>query len=216
MKTIDIFGAVGDAFEGFTVQQMAAELDGHEGPLTVRINSPGGFASDGISIYNMLKPHAPRIEVLGLAASAASIIAMAGGEIHVAEAARLMIHNAWSIAVGNSRLFTKAASILSQLDDELVGVYASRSGQSRQQIAEWMDSDTYFTGPEAVAAGLATSYGGDAEDDPEETAEVLAVLGSREYAGADRAAVARRQQQVARNTVRLLRANGLCLTNGCK
>jgi ATP-dependent Clp protease, protease subunit len=222
MKTIDLFGVVGEAFDGFTDAQMAAELDGHSGPLTVRINSPGGYASDGIAIYAMLKPYKPRVEVLGLAASAASIIAMAGAEIHVSEAARIMIHNAWSIDAGNSEQKEKEAAKLRKLDAELVSLYARRSGQSEEQIAEWMRNDTYFTGKEAVAAGLATSYGGQTEEEPKETEAVFATLrAASEYATSlnEVRAEKNRQrvascQQVARNVARLTRLKDrLGLTN---
>jgi ATP-dependent protease ClpP protease subunit len=178
MATIDLFGPVGDPFEGFTdtaVAQMAADAGDD---LTVRLNSPGGFAFDGIAIYNVLKPLNPRIEIVGLAASAASVIAMAGREIVMRKGASLMIHNAWGITMGDDADHYKAGDTLKHLSKQIAEIYAERSGKSVEEMQSLMAAETWLDADGAVALGLATASDSKAANkQPKNAANVLAVMG---------------------------------------
>jgi ATP-dependent Clp protease protease subunit len=133
--------------------------------IVLKINSPGGNVFDGIAIHNDLADHAAEVhvEVTGLAASAASIVAMAGDKITVAKNAFLMIHNAWTVAVGDRRAFADVAATLGQIDDVLAKTYVERSGQKLSDIVTMMNDETWLNGDEAVAAGLADSTGEEVE-----------------------------------------------------
>ena len=155
---IEIFGEI-DEFWGVGPKQVSVALAeaGDAQEIRVKLNSPGGWAFDGVAIYNLLKLHPAKMEitVYGLAASAASIIAMAGDRIIMAEGAMMMIHKSWGIAMGNSDDFVEIAGILEKIDGEMAGIYARRTGQELAQIKQWMESETYFTGAEAVEHGFA-------------------------------------------------------------
>ena len=125
--------------------------------VNVRINSAGGNVFDGIAIYNALGKHPARIEVdiEGAALSIASLIAMAGDEIRMAENAMLMIHDPSGFAFGGSDDMEKMAEVLDQTKTTLIATYAARTGQDAKQIADWMTDETWFTAQEAVDAGFA-------------------------------------------------------------
>lgn len=131
--------------------------------LIVRLNSGGGDVFEGITIYNALARRGPRLEVQvdALAASIASVIAMAGEEITIAGNAMLMIHRAWTIAQGDSAELAKISTTLAQLDDVILDTYEARVGEksTRQQIADWVAAETWMTPAEAVARGFATRVG---------------------------------------------------------
>lgn len=126
--------------------------------IRVFINSPGGFAFDGMAIYSALHRHAAKVavEIEGVAASAASIIAMAGDTISIAESGFVMIHDAWGFSIGNAADFRKAADDLDRLCGSMAEVYAARSKQTVEAARAAMQAETWFTGKEAVAWGLAT------------------------------------------------------------
>ena len=127
--------------------------------INVRINSPGGDVFDGMAIYNTLKRHPARIvvDVDGLAASIASVIAMAGDEIRMAKSSVMMIHRAWGIVLGTAHDMVTMAEVLAKLDGQIADVYAQRSRNSAQRMREMMVANTWLTADEAAAAGLADS-----------------------------------------------------------
>ena len=176
MKTINLFGPVGDEFDGFTDADVAEQVDGHTGPLLVRINSPGGYAYHGTAIYNLLAPLKPTVEVVGLAASAASVIAMAGDTIHMATGAEMMIHEAWGVLVGNPAKIEADLAHLRILSDSLADIYATRPGVDRNEIREAMRSDLWLPAGEAVKRGLADTAGGGGQAVPDDFGAVLAVM----------------------------------------
>lgn len=146
---------------GVTAKQFAADLtalDLREGDtLTLRVNSPGGSVFDAWAIYNLLAQH-PATKVArvdGLAASAASYIIQAADSVEVAEASMVMIHNAWDMTVGNADDHLKAAADLEKFDGVIAGIYAKRSKRPIAEFAAAMAAETWYTGAEAVAAGLA-------------------------------------------------------------
>lgn len=126
--------------------------------IELRINSPGGGVFEGVAIYNMLLAHPARIEVHidGLAASIASVIAMAGEEIHISENAMLMIHNPSVYLRGESSELRKAAEVLDKIKESILNTYESVTGMDRAALSAAMDAETYYTADEAVEAGFAT------------------------------------------------------------
>lgn len=124
--------------------------------ITLRINSPGGSVFDGTAIYNRLKDHAPGVDVMidGLAASIASVIAMAGSKITMAENALLMIHNASGVVMGNAEDMRQLADTLDKIDGTIAATYARRTGKPAGEMAALMDAETWFTAAEAKEAGF--------------------------------------------------------------
>ncbi len=121
--------------------------------IRVRLNSNGGSVFEGTAIYNLLKQHPARVTVTidGLAASMASIVAMAGDEIEIGDGAYLMIHDPLGYVRGDSEDMREMADLLDKMRDQLVGIYARRTSQSAEQIKEWMKAETWMTAEEAVA-----------------------------------------------------------------
>lgn len=125
--------------------------------IALHINSPGGSVFDGVAIQNSLKHHKASVTVYidGIAASIASIIALAGDEIKIADNAYVMIHNPASIVWGEAKDMLKEAEVLNKLADGLAGDYARRMGISLEAARALMDEETWYLGQEAVAAGFA-------------------------------------------------------------
>lgn len=145
--------------EGVNAKKIKAALDeiGAVDDITVRINSPGGDVFDGIAIFNLLKQHGAQIHVQvdGYAASAASLIAMAGDLVTMGEGAMMMIHNPWTIAIGDSSAMRKVGDTLDKIGGQFIDIYAARSGMKPDELKALMDAETWFTASEAVANGFA-------------------------------------------------------------
>jgi len=158
-----IYGDIGDSFwgGGVSAQSMATELAALDvAELNVYINSPGGAAWDGIAIMNAIRRHPANVTVHidGLAASAASIIAMAGDKIVMNRGSQLMIHDASGGVFGNATDMLEVSDVLQKLSDSLADVYAGRTGTDRAQWRAAMKAETWYTAEEAVAAGLADEW----------------------------------------------------------
>lgn len=155
---------------GVTAKRFRDDLEamGDVSEIVVRINSPGGEVFDGLSIYNTLKDHPAKITVHvdGLAASIASVIAMAGDRIVMGEGAMFMVHSPWTIAAGNADNMRETADMLDKVEVGLVDAYVSRTGNPRATVQKWMEGETWFTRDEALAAGLATEIAGVESDVP--------------------------------------------------
>lgn len=162
-SVINIYDIIGENWDGtgMTAKIVSSVLRKNKGKaITVNINSPGGSFFEGIAIYNLLKEHDGdvTVQVVGMAASAASIIAMAGDKILVAKSAFIMIHNAWAFAIGNKLDMQDMADTLAKFDAAMATVYADQTGKKEKDIAKTLDSgDTWMQGPEAVAEGYATA-----------------------------------------------------------
>lgn len=159
-NVITMFDVIGEDWwtgGGVTAKKVASQLRAIEGPVEVQINSPGGDMFEGIAIYNVLRehPHAVTVKVMGMAASAASIIAMAGDTVEIGAASFLMIHNCWVGAMGNRHDMREVADFLEPFDAAMVDVYAARSGQVATDIAKWMDAETFMSGSQAIERGFA-------------------------------------------------------------
>lgn len=125
--------------------------------IHLRINSPGGDVADGLTIYNYLRNHAAKITVTveGIAASIASVIAMAGDEIIMGVGTTMMVHNPWTWASGNASAFRKVADDLDVITSGLLDAYALKTGKTHDELKVLLDSETYLTAQEAVEFGFA-------------------------------------------------------------
>lgn len=130
--------------------------------IDVRLNSPGGEVFDGVAIHNALANHSASVNVYvdGLAASIASVIAMAGDHIVMGAGSQMMIHDGLTVCVGNAADMREAASMLDKTSDTIASFYAARAGGSLTEWRDRMRAETWYTGEEAVAAGLADEVSG--------------------------------------------------------
>jgi ATP-dependent protease ClpP protease subunit len=151
-----LHGDVGFDFTAGSVSKELAQAGG--APLAISLHSYGGEALGGVAIFNMLQryPGRKRVTIEGVAASAASVLAMAGDEIVMPRNAFLMIHNAWTVSAGDHAAMEKTGDVLRQVTHALAGIYASRTKKPEAEILELMAAETWFDGEAAVAAGFAT------------------------------------------------------------
>ncbi|MGC0786745.1 head maturation protease, ClpP-related [Pantoea agglomerans] len=161
-NTISILDTIGEDWygEGVTASRISGALRSiGGGDVTVNINSPGGDMWEGLAIYNLLVAYEGKVtvKILGIAASAASIIAMAGDEIQMGRGAFLMIHNCWTIAAGNRNDFRDYADSLEPFDKAMADIYAARSGLKLSEVQTLMDNESFISGSEAVEKGFADS-----------------------------------------------------------
>lgn len=159
--SVSIYDQIGESWDGsgMTAKRMAGILRSiGDKDIQVNLNSPGGDFFEGVAIYNMLRQHKAKVtvNVLGLAASAASVIAMAGDEINMGEGSFLMIHNAWCMAIGNRHDMQAAAEQLAPFDAAMAEVYAARSGKSTKYAATLMDAESWIGAELAIKEGFAT------------------------------------------------------------
>jgi ATP-dependent Clp protease protease subunit len=158
---LDIFDGIGahrDA-PGITAKDIRRRLAAAPKAKNIRvtINSTGGAVTEGMAIHALLTEHPARVEVhvVGLAASIASIIAMAGQRITMAAGSFMMIHEPWAIAVGSESDMRSTGQLLAKIRGEMVAIYAGRTRRSSEQVEAWMRDETWFTSDEAVANGFA-------------------------------------------------------------
>lgn len=162
-NVITMFDTIGEDYwtgGGVTAKKVATQLRAiGDRPVEIQINSPGGDMFEGIAIYNILREHPQQVtvKVMGMAASAASIIAMAGDDVQIGSASFLMIHNCWVMAVGNRHDMAETAAYLAPFDQAMADVYAARSGMAVADVAKLMDGESYLSGSQAVAQGFADS-----------------------------------------------------------
>lgn len=160
-RSISIYDAIGYDYwtgEGVTARRVASALRTlGAGPVTVNVNSPGGDMFEGLAIYNLLREHKGdvTVKVLGVAASAASIIAMAGDTVQIARAAFFMVHNSWVIAAGNRNDLRETADWLEPFDAAMADIYVARTGADTKAIAKLMDAESWIGGSAAIEQGFA-------------------------------------------------------------
>ena len=145
--------------EGIASKQFAQDLKslGDIHTINLLMNSPGGDVFEGLAIYNTLMNSKAQVNVRidGLAASIASVIAMAGDKITIAENGSMMIHAAWTLAIGNAADLRKTADTLDTITQGIVASYAKRTGMDAKKITTMMDAETWMTGQECVDQGFA-------------------------------------------------------------
>ncbi len=162
-NTITIYDPIGYDWwtgEGVTAKRISGALRSiGDNDVVVKINSPGGDVFEGLAIYNLFREHKGKVtvQILGLAASAASFIAMAADEIQIARAGFLMIHNSWTMAAGDRNDIREVADFLEQIDGTLADIYAVRTGDPIEAMRKLMDVETWMGGAAAIEAGFADS-----------------------------------------------------------
>lgn len=157
-----IYEEIGEGwFGGISAKQFAEDIKklGDLKTITVHMNSPGGNVFDGVTIYNILKQHKARVimNIDGLAASIASVIAMAGDEIRMAHNAMMMIHDAWGLVIGSSAEMRKTADMLDKVDGTIVGTYSRRTQMDEDKVKNLMHAETWMNAEEALAYGFVDS-----------------------------------------------------------
>ncbi len=146
-----------DFFGGVSAESFVKELNSINAPIiNLRINSPGGDVFAARAIETAIRQHKSEIHVHidGLAASAASYIAIAGDKVSMSEGAFMMIHKAWTVAFGNSYDLVETATLLEKIDDSLVKSYADKTGKESEMIIDWMDNETWFSAQESLDNGF--------------------------------------------------------------
>lgn len=154
-----IYEQIGEDYwsEGITAVNFVSELNAITAPeIHLHINSPGGSVFDGVAIHNALKRHPAKVTTFidGLAASIASIIAIAGDHVVMASNALFMIHNPWGGVQGDATEMRKMAEVLDKIGETLVNAYAERTGLDREVLLAAMNEETWYTADEALAAGF--------------------------------------------------------------
>lgn len=154
-----------------TPKLFKADLEKCQGNISVWINSPGGDVFAAAQIYNMLMdyPYDVTVKIDGLAASAASVIAMAGTEVQMSPVAMMMIHNPMTVAIGDSAEMQKAIAMLDEVKESIMNAYEIKTGLTRAKISHLMDAESWFNAKKAVELGFADKIL--FSDDAEETTE---------------------------------------------
>jgi ATP-dependent Clp protease protease subunit len=156
-----LYEQIGASFwgDGITSKSFQKELNalGKVTSIDLRINSPGGDVFDGFAIYNMLQQHPATVDVYvdGVAASIASIIAMAGDNIKMAKNSLMMIHNPQGVAIGDANEMDRVKALLQQVKGNLTNTYVDRTKNKADKVNAWMDDETWFTAEAAVEHGFA-------------------------------------------------------------
>lgn len=190
---VDVFDYIDDWW-GWGVDRLARALYGHTGPIRVRVNSYGGDLLQGLAIMNLLRAHPSdvTVEVMGIAASAATFIVAGANKVVMREGSFLMIHNPFTVAIGTADEMQSSADALRKMETEMANVYLSGMRKRKKyedltdekalnKIRDWMNSETWFTSSEAVENGFADEVdkGAQAETD---TAIQTAAAASNETA----------------------------------
>lgn len=186
-RTLFLNGEISDETwygDEVTPQMFKEELQDGEGDITVWINSPGGDVFAAAQIYNMLMDYKGNVTVKidGLAASAASVIAMAGTEVQMSPVAMMMIHNPATIAIGDSSEMKKAIDMLDEVKESIMNAYEIKTGLSRSRISHLMDAESWFNAKKAVELGFADKLlfsKEELEGEEEKELEMEAVMFSR-------------------------------------
>lgn len=143
--------------DDITPKQFKSELTNSEGDIVVWLNSPGGDVFAASQIYNMLKEYNGKVTVKidGIAASAASVIAMAGGEILMSPVAMMMIHNPATVIFGEASDLQSGIDMLSEVKESIINAYEQKTSLPRNKISKMMDAETWFSAQKAVELGFA-------------------------------------------------------------
>jgi len=159
-RTLFLNGEISDETwygDEVTPKLFKEELEAATGDINIWINSPGGDVFAAAQIYNMLMdyPGNVTVKIDGLAASAASVIAMAGTEVQMSPVAMMMIHNPMTVAIGDSKEMQKASEMLSEVKESIMNAYEIKTGITRTKLAHLMDAESWFNARKAVELGFA-------------------------------------------------------------
>lgn len=160
MPELMIYDDIGEDWfgEGVTAKSVQQQLSEFDGDLTIRINSYGGDVFQGQAIYNLIRSYTggeKTVIIDGIAASAASIIAMAGDKVVMPHNAMIMIHDPWTFAIGNSDDLLKTAETLDSIKNTIVNVYADNTGQDPEELSNMMSAETWLDADQASELGFA-------------------------------------------------------------
>ena len=159
MTEIIIYGDIGENLfgDGVTAKSVKAQLDDASGDISVRLNSPGGDVFEGFAIYNLLDQHDGNVEVTvdGMAASAASVVMMAGSKITMSANSLAMIHDPWTLSVGGADDMRATADLLDKVKASIITTYMTRTSLPESTVMDMMRAETWFNANEAIAHGFA-------------------------------------------------------------
>ena len=160
VRTLHLCGAIADESwfdDDVTPKAFRSELEAGKGDIVVWINSPGGDCVAAAQIYNMLMdyPGNVTVKIDGIAASAASVIAMAGTRVLMSPVSMLMIHNPMTVAMGDAAEMEKAIEMLASVKDSIINAYEIKTGLSRAKLSHLMDAETWMDANKAVELGFA-------------------------------------------------------------
>lgn len=161
-RTLFLDGTISDETwfgDNITPKMFRAELFSEKGDVEIWINSPGGDCVAASQIYNMMMDYKGNVKVKidGIAASAASVIAMAGTTVEMSPTSLIMIHNPLTIAIGDTEEMQKAIDMLSEVKESIINAYEIKTGMSRAKLSHLMDAETWMNANKAVELGFADS-----------------------------------------------------------
>ena len=167
VATVHLYGVIGATWGGLDPAEIVPQLRALDvDEITVHVNSPGGDVYDGMALYNALRAHPAHVTAIidGLAASAASVIICAADDVAISPGAEVMIHDAWSLAIGDADALRKEADSIDRISENVAGIYAARAGGTTAHWRDLMRAETWFSASEAVAVGLADRIDGAAAE----------------------------------------------------
>ncbi|PCF95268.1 ClpP-like prohead protease/major capsid protein fusion protein [Vreelandella nigrificans] len=191
---IQIYDVI-DGVTAATVKRLLAS--GSKEPITLHINSPGGNVTDALAIFNNLRAYAGTVTAFvdGLAASAATLVMLAADEVVMSAHSLVMVHNPWTVAMGDSSEMRRSAETLDKAANEMITLYAERTGHSAEAVTAIMEAETWYNAEEAVAAGFAQRVEASEQDKPRMSAVSMAYLAN--ITKRPEAAAQRRESQIA-------------------
>jgi ATP-dependent Clp endopeptidase proteolytic subunit ClpP len=152
MKTIELFSEIDSKVATAILSELKAAA---RQPVTLRINSPGGSVTKGMLVADAIMRHSDvTAEIVGLAASMASVVAIVARRVRISSTALMMVHAPWQETAGDAASLRKTADALEKFGESLARYYMDKSGKSRSVVKGWMDRETWFSADEALAAGL--------------------------------------------------------------
>lgn len=171
VRTLHLCGSIADESwfdDDVTPKAFRSELEAGKGDIVVWINSPGGDCVAAAQIYNMLMdyPGNVTVKIDGIAASAASVIAMAGTKVLMSPTALMMIHNPLTVAIGDTAEMQKAIDMLSEVKESIINAYEIKTGLSRAKLSHLMDAETWMNAKKAMELGFADELLFKSEEEP--------------------------------------------------
>lgn len=161
MNMLDVIGEDWWTGGGITANRVKQQIDANKDAKSIKVlmNTPGGDAFEGLAIQSLLKRTGLQvdIEIIGLCASAGTVIAMAGDTVRIHEGAMFMIHEAWTFAMGSKRDMRQVADFLEKVDGSILDIYTRRTGRAANEVRTLVEAETWMTAHEAVAEKFATT-----------------------------------------------------------
>jgi ATP-dependent Clp endopeptidase proteolytic subunit ClpP len=157
-----LYGIIGDSWDGLDAKSILAQVQATEDDILLRINSPGGYVMEGLAVYNVLRGirdsgRKVDVQIDALAASMASVIAMIGETITMADNALMMIHNPWDCACGDATELRRKADQLDLIRDNLVKIYSAKTGLGAEALKPMLEAETWLTADQALDQGFITT-----------------------------------------------------------